>query len=79
MPAEEQVCVVYAGVRGFLDKMMTSEIHIFEQKFLKHLKANHPGIIQKIRDTGVLSKEDDAELKAIIEQFIPESGCKMKV
>jgi proton translocating ATP synthase F1 alpha subunit len=31
MSAEEQVCVVYAGVRGFLDKMVTSEISKFEQ------------------------------------------------
>jgi F-type H+-transporting ATPase subunit alpha len=72
------VCVVYAGVRGFLDKMVTAEIPKFEQKFLKHLRSNHPGILNKIRDTGVLSKEDDAELKTILEQFIPESGCQIK-
>lgn len=30
MKAEEQVCILYAGVRGFLDKMETSEIGEFE-------------------------------------------------
>merc|ERR1712187_1014625 len=34
MPAEEQVCVLYAGVRGYLDKVVTSEIAKFEQVFL---------------------------------------------
>lgn len=29
MAAEEQVCVVFAGVRGYLDKMVTSEISKF--------------------------------------------------
>lgn len=38
MAAYEQVCIVYAGVRGFLDKMVTSEISKFEEKFLKHLR-----------------------------------------
>jgi len=78
MAAEEQVCVVYAGVRGFLDKMVTSEIPKFEQKYLALLKANHSAILERIRKSGELSKSDDAELKSILEQFIPESGCTMK-
>jgi len=78
MPAEEQVCVVYAGVRGYLDKVLTSEISRFEQLFLQHLRANHPNILKAIRDTGDLSKDTDAQLKAIVEQFIPESGLQTK-
>jgi len=78
MPAEEQVCVVYAGVRGYLDKVVTSEISKFEQLFLQHLKANHPNVLKAIRETGELSKETDAQLKTIIEQFLPESGLAMK-
>jgi F-type H+-transporting ATPase subunit alpha len=78
MLAEEQVCVIYAGVRGYLDKMVTSEIPKFEEKFLNHIRTNHPKIIEEIRRTGDLSKQTDAELKAIVEQFIPESGLKLK-
>jgi F-type H+-transporting ATPase subunit alpha len=37
-----KVCVVYAGVRGFLDNVVTSEIPKFEEKFLAHLKEIHP-------------------------------------
>lgn len=48
MAAYEQVCIVYAGVRGYLDKMVTSEIPKFEEKFLKHLKQNHQGILDRI-------------------------------
>jgi F-type H+-transporting ATPase subunit alpha len=49
MAAEEQVCVIYAGVRGYLDKLVTSEIPKFEAKFLQYLRANHPKIIDGIR------------------------------
>jgi len=78
MPAEEQVCVVYAGVRGYLDKVVTSEISRFEQLFLQHLRSNHANILETIRTTGDLSKETDAELKSIVETFIPESGLALK-
>jgi len=78
MPAEEQVCVVYAGVRGFLDKVVTSEISKFEQKFLVHLRTHHAKLLDTIKTTGDLSKQSDAELKSIIETFLPESGLAMR-
>jgi hypothetical protein len=37
MPAEEQVVVVFAGVKGY-DKMVTSEVSKFEKLFLEHIK-----------------------------------------
>merc|ERR1719469_525321 len=33
MPASEQVCVLYAGVRGYLDKLTTSDIAKFEEMY----------------------------------------------
>jgi len=78
MPSEEQVCVVYAGVRGFLDKVQTSEIPKFETKFLQLIKDNHSKVLDDIRETGKLSQENDDLLKHLLEQFIPEAGLKMK-
>ena len=78
MAAEEQVAVVYAGVRGFLDKVQTSEISKFEQRFLEHLKTRHPEILTNIRTQGQLSKETDEKLKAILEDFIPTAGLQMR-
>ncbi len=34
IPAEEQVCILYAVVRGYLDKLVTSEIQKFEDLWL---------------------------------------------
>lgn len=38
MAIEEQVAVVYCGVRGYLDKMEPSKITAFEKEFLQHIK-----------------------------------------
>ena len=54
MAAEEQVCVIIAGVRGFLDKMVTSEISKFESKYIAHLKSNYPNLLERIRNSGKL-------------------------
>lgn len=78
MPAEEQVCVVYAGVRGYLDRMVTSEIPKFEQKFLAHIKSSYPKLLDTIRTTGELAKDTDNELKSVLEAFLAESGLQMK-
>merc|ERR1712083_1130944 len=34
MPVEMQACVLYAGVRGYLDKLQTSEINKFEEMYM---------------------------------------------
>jgi F-type H+-transporting ATPase subunit alpha len=78
MIAEEQVCILYAGVRGFLDKMQTSEIGRFEKMFLDHLKSKHPHVIQSIIDTKELTDKNNADLKQILEEFIPNAGLLMK-
>jgi len=78
MVAEEQVCVIFAGVRGYLDKMMTSEISKFESKFIDHMRGTHGALLKKIRTEGKLEPTDEAELSTILDTFIPESGLAMK-
>jgi F-type H+-transporting ATPase subunit alpha len=78
MVAEEQVCVIFAGVRGFLDKMVTSDISKFEAKFIAHLRTSHINLLEKIRKEGKLEPADETNLNTILEAFIPDSGCALK-
>lgn len=78
MVAEEQVCVLYAGVRGYLDKILTSEIGKFEKLYLEHIKSKYNHILDSIRTEKVLSDKVNAELKQILEDFIPTAGLQMK-
>jgi len=74
MVAEEQVCVLYAGVRGYLDKISTSDIGKFEQGYLNHLKGKHQNILDTIRVEGQLTKETDAAIGQILDEFLPTCG-----
>lgn len=78
MPAEEQVIVVFSGVRGYLDRMVTSEIAKFERLFLEYVKNKYKHILETIRKEGSLSEKTQAELSACLEEFIPSSGLLMK-
>jgi len=75
---ELQVCILYAGVRGYLDKLQTSEIAAFEELYLATLRTKAPHIIANIKSEQQLSEKTDAELGAFLADFMPNSGLKMK-
>lgn len=49
MAIEEQVTVIYAGVRGHLDKMEPSKITKFEKAFLQHILSQHQDLLAAIK------------------------------
>merc|ERR1712213_307497 len=70
MPIEEQVAVIYCGVRGFLDKIDPAKITEFEKQFLAHVKGTQKPLLDKIGADGHLSQESDAALNKIVTDFI---------
>jgi len=72
MPVEEQVVSIFAGVRGYLDKVPVKEIGKFEEAALYSLKANHANLLKKIRDDKVISDETDKALISFFEGFVSE-------
>ena len=66
---EEQVCVIYAGVNGYLDPLPVGRVRAFEDGFLAVLRAQHPALLESIRTTKDLSSDAEAELKKAVEAF----------
>lgn len=78
MPAEEQVTSLFAGVKGFLDKVETKELGKFEELFIQHLRAKYPHTLSSIKEHKVLLPEIEEELHSVLTDFIPTSGLKME-
>ena len=74
MPVEEQVCVLYAGVRGYLDKIPTGDIGKFEAGYLNALRTKHQSTLDTIREEGALSAKTDADVANILGEYLPQSG-----
>lgn len=70
MPPEEQVVTLYAGVRGFLDKMPVNKIKEFETTYLKYMRSNHTELLATIRKEGKMSDSTDAALKKALTTFL---------
>merc|ERR1711892_458830 len=70
MPIQDQVAVIYCGVRGFLDKVDPARITEFEKKFLSHVKGTQQPLLTGIEAAGELTTELEEELKTIIVDFL---------
>ena len=66
---EEEVVDIFAGVKGFLDKVPLNKVKEFEEKALASLKANHPEFFEDIRKNQKISEELEAKLMKFYEKF----------
>jgi F-type H+/Na+-transporting ATPase subunit alpha len=66
---EEQVCVIYAGVNGYLDPISVSRVHAFEQGLLTTMRAQHADILDAIRTSRDLDDKTSAKLKSAVDAY----------
>ena len=66
---EEQVCVIYAGVNGYLDPLPVNRVRAFEDGLLGVLHSQHGDILNAIRDSRDLDDATAGKLKAAVESF----------
>jgi F-type H+-transporting ATPase subunit alpha len=69
MPVEEQVVVIFAGVRGYLDDLPVEAVRRFEKEFLRFMHEKHQDILDDIREKKELTPETEEKLKKAIEEF----------
>ncbi len=69
LAVEEQVVSIFAGVRGYLDKVEIANVNRFEAALLAELRANAPDILASIRDKRELTSETEEKLKTFVENF----------
>ena len=68
-PVERQIVIIYAGTKGYLDDLPTNKLGDFEKGLVQHLTAKHPKLFEGIRETKVLGKDLEEELKKAIVEF----------
>jgi len=66
---EEQVVVIYAGTRGYLDGIELSDVTRYERELLASLRSSHGDLLTKIRDEKTLSEDIEAGIKSVLEDF----------
>ncbi len=69
LKVEEQVCVIFAGTRGYLDGIPVSAVQKFEASLLQTLRDKHKGILDSIRTSKELSADSEKQLVAALDGF----------
>ena len=65
----EQVVSIYAGTKGYLDKVDIKDVGRFERQLLDGLANSHKEIADKIDETGLLDDETEKQVKAMLDKF----------
>ncbi|ABV32734.1 MULTISPECIES: F0F1 ATP synthase subunit alpha [Pseudothermotoga] len=70
LPVEEQVVVLYAGVRGYLDELPVESVRKFEKEFLDYMRTSKSSLLKLISEKKELTQEVEDELKKSIQEFL---------
>ncbi|MEI7493305.1 MAG: F0F1 ATP synthase subunit alpha [Alphaproteobacteria bacterium] len=66
----QEVVVLFAAVRGFLDKVQVERIKEFQKDYLHLLETQEPEMMYAINHTGILSNEHEEKLKTFLDEFL---------
>ncbi len=69
MPVEVQVCVIYAGVNGYLDRIKVADVTRYERGLISELQSNGAEVLKPIGEEGQLSAATEGKLKSLLDKY----------
>src|SRR5580658_460140 len=66
LAVEEQVCVIYSGVKGWLDKVKIEDVPKYEQGLLRELRGRAAEILNAVRTDKQIKPETEEKLKTLL-------------
>jgi F-type H+-transporting ATPase subunit alpha len=70
VPVEEQVVAIFAGTRGYLDRIEVADVGRFESSMLRELRAARPELLAAIRTEREISENVEKELAEFLDGFV---------
>ncbi len=65
----DQIIMIFAGTSGFLDEIPNDKVGAFSEGVLKYVKDKYPDVMESIRTTKELSKDNEEKLKGAYKEF----------
>ena len=69
LPVENQVVIIFAGAKGYLDDVATVNVTKFEAELYPYIEAKYPEIFEQIRTKKLLDKEVEEILHKAMKDF----------
>ena len=69
MSLAQQVVVLFAGTRGFIDKYDVGKVRVYEQQLLSFVESKYPDVMKEIDDKKIISPELEKKMKDVMTEF----------
>ncbi|MDD4861910.1 MAG: F0F1 ATP synthase subunit alpha, partial [Smithellaceae bacterium] len=69
MSLGQEIVVLFAGTRGFIDKIDVEKVQIYEKQLLSFVESKHPDILKEIEDKKIISPELEKKMKDALTAF----------
>ena len=69
VPVENQICILYAVVHNYLEKVPLQAVKEYETGLYERMAAQSGDVLDAIRTTGNLDKDNEEKLKAAIDSY----------
>merc|ERR1712203_903146 len=72
MDVTAQVVCIFAGVRGYLDKIAEKDVNDFEAHFSEHVYSQHASLVETISKEGQLSEATEAKMREVTLAYVDQ-------
>jgi F-type H+-transporting ATPase subunit alpha len=69
MSLSQEVVVLFAGTRGFIDKYDVEKVRVYEEQLLSFIESKHADIMQEIEEKKIISPELEKKMKDVMTAF----------
>jgi F-type H+-transporting ATPase subunit alpha len=69
VPVEKQVIIIYAGTRGYVDRLAIGQIGAYEKGLFDFIEKKYPDIYETLRTKKTLDEATEGTLKKALEEF----------
>ena len=69
LKVEEQVAVIFAGTRGYLDPIAVGAVPKFEQQLLRLLREEHADVLGEIAGKKEITADTEKKLVGVLDKF----------
>jgi len=69
MSLGQEIVVLFAGTKGFIDKYDVDKVRIYEEQLLSFVESKHPDIMKEIEEKNIISPELEKKMKEVMTAF----------
>ena len=69
LPVEKQILIIYAGNRGFLDKIPVSRIKEYEKRLYEYFDSEHRDMLKSIAEKKKIDAQMDEDIHKALDEF----------